>query len=368
MSNEPARRATLEDFGFSSSVVEMLLTVLARAVPASDPPWQRAHLGNEIFVPDWIAAVEEARRHGAVPALRRMLFEMNFPVAAGVSQTPLYQELALAGGKDVSALLHCLPEGPPWENEPGFRFFLHESGIGLIPVLLPGSRADFLTLVRAIVHQGEPVDIPASTGSMFINGYRNRRRYLMVRHALASGVLQAEWRDPQLWRDKFIIVSSGPYSGVPAAALGYVEKEWPAVSLRIRVAHESTHYVARRLFPRLKFSLQDELIADFAGLMQATGSFAARTFLTFMGLEHFPSYRPGGRFENYQKELRVSPESFLAVGRLLVEAARHLEAGVAGWSPARWESQQVLLVAMLTAASLEDIAAGNCQAIFQEAA
>ena len=368
MSHEPERRSILQDYGFSQTVVEMLLTVLARDVPAHDPPWERAHLGNEIFVLDWIAAVDEARRLGALGALRRILFELNFPIETGISRTPLYQELALAGGKDVSAVQHRLPDGPSWENEGGFRFFLHESGIGLIPVLLPGARADFLTLIRAIVHQGEPRDIPPSAGSMFINGYRNRRRYLLVRHALASGVLQPEWRDPQLWRDKFIIVSDGPYSGVSHETAGYHEGEWAKVSLRIRIEHESTHYVARRLFPRLKFGLQDELIADFSGLMQATGQFSATTFLTFMGLEHFPAYRPGGRFENYQKELRVSPESFLAVGWLLCEAARHLEAGVAGWPLGRWELQKVRLVALLTRSSLEEMAAGNCQSFFQDPA
>lgn len=210
MNSEPVRRELLQAFGFSHAMVEILLAVLHRDVPASDPPWERAHLGNEIFVPDWIAAVEEAQHHGVLESLSKVIFELNFPIAEGISQTPLYQELALAGGQDVAGMQHRLPAGPAWENPAGLRCFLHESGIGLIPVLVAGGRADFLILIQAIVHQGEPRPIPASAGSMFINGYPNRRRYLQVRRALSDGVLQPEWRDPQLWRDKFIIVSPGP--------------------------------------------------------------------------------------------------------------------------------------------------------------
>ena len=366
MSIEPTRRAILQGFGFAPAVIEMLLAVLCRKVPDASPPWERAHLGNEIFVPDWINAVDEARCHGVLESLRKILFELNFPIAKGIGGTPLYQELATSGSTDINAVQHRLPEGPVWENAAGFRFFLHESGIGLIPVLLPGGRGDFLTLIRAIIHQGEPHDIPASTGSMFVNGYRNRRRYLMVRHAMASGVLQPEWRDPQLWRDKFIIVSAGPYSGVGHQTFGYSEKEWAEVSLRIRIEHESTHYVARRLFPQLKFGLQDELIADFAGIVQATGKFTANMFLTFMGLENFPAYRAGGRFENYQKELQVSGESLSAVEKLLVESAGHLESAVSGWTEAHWETQKIRLIALLTRSSLEEIAAGRCHHFFEK--
>lgn len=146
--------------------------------------------------------------------------------------------------------------------------------------------------------------------------------------------------------------------------MGYEDSVWREVSLRIRIEHESTHYVARRLFPRLKFGLQDELIADFTGMMQATGKFSADLFLTFMGLEKYPAYRPGGRFENYQKELRLSPESFLAVGQLMVEAAKQLEQYTAGWSQVHWESQKIRLVALLTKTSLEAIASGKCDSIF----
>jgi Family of unknown function (DUF7005) len=354
------RRKILESFGFSRPTNEILLTVLQREVPAALPATDRSLLGAEIFVPDWIAATAMAKRSGAVPALQTAIFELNFPIAEGTSTTPLYQELALAGGRSLDDVRDRIPaNGPPWEAPEKMRLFLHDTGAGMIPIVLAGGRADFVTLVQAIIHHNEPKPVPASMGSVFINGYPNRRRYLQVRSALADGVLAPEMRDPQLWKDKLIIISPGPYSGVMAETVGFSADGWREISIGIRVDHECTHYLARRLFPRLKFGLQDELIADFVGLMAATGRFSAQTFLTFMGLERFPDYRAGGRFENYQTELRVSTDAFQAVGRLLVEAARLLEAAVADWAPARWDSEKVPIIAALTHSSLEELAAGE---------
>ncbi|MGI8604512.1 MAG: DUF7005 family protein [Verrucomicrobiales bacterium] len=358
--NLTRRRSILESFGFSRAAIEILLTVLQRDVPAVRPAVERSLLGAEIFIPEWIEVVVKAGKEGALEALREIIFELNFPIAEGTSATPAYQELALAGGRNLADVRDRLPpEGPQWEKPAAMRLSLHDSGGGLIPVLQTGSRADFETLVRAIIHHNEPKPVPASMGSVFINGYPNRRRYLLVRKALAEGVLPAEKRDPQLWRDKFIIISTGPYSGVDAESLGLTVEKWRDLSVAIRIDHECTHYLARRLFPRLKFGLQDELVADFAGLMSATGLFPAQMFLTFMGLENFPDYRTGGRFENYQKELGVSSDAFHAVGRLLVEASRHLERSFADWSAARWDSDRGTVIAALTHASLEELAAGQ---------
>ena len=360
MTSESDRRHVLESFGFSRPTCEMLLTVLHRDVPALLPPIDRAMLGSEIFVPDWMTVAESSRERGVLPALGEVVFELNFPIVEGTSATPLYQELALAGGKSLDDVRDRLPgDGPKWEHPGDLKLFMHDTGAGLIPIVLTGGRADFVTLIQAIIHHNEPKPVPASMGSVFINGYPNRRRYVQVRRGLAAGVLAAEMRDPQLWRDKFIVISPGPYSGVPAEKIGFASEGWRDISIGIRVDHECTHYLARRLFPRLKFGLQDELIADFVGLMSAIGRFSANVFLNFMGLENFPDYRKGGRFENYQKELQVSPEAFQAVGRLLVEGARRLEEQFAGWSPARWDSEKVRVVAALTHASIEELAAGR---------
>lgn len=355
-----SRRQLLERLGFSHATNELLLTLLHREVPEVMPAADRSLLGSEIFVPDWLEVARRAQEEGALAALREVIFELNFPIEPGVSGSAVYRELALAGGKGMADVSGGLPgEGPRWERPQEMKVFLHDTGGGLLPIIVTGCREDFVTLVQAIIHHNEPKPVPASMGSVFINGYPNRRRYLQVRQALSAGVLRPEMRDPQLWRDRFVIISPGPYSGVEAATLGLDEERWREISVAIRIDHECAHYLARRLFPRLKFGLQDELVADFVGLMSAVGRFEARTFNTFMGLEGYPDYRAGGRFENYQRELQVSGEAFAAVGRLLVEAGRHLEEAARDWDGTRWEKDKVRAIAALTQASLEHLASGG---------
>ncbi len=362
------RRALLASFGFSTSLVDRLLPALARELPPLCPDPAQVSLGNELFVPDWIGACVAAHQKGSVPALQDVIFELNFPIAGGISGSAEYQNLALAGSQslaDVRGRINLT--GPAWEAPDALRLFMHDTGAGLLPVVHAAARADFVTLVRAIVHKNEPAAIPGSMGSSFINGYNNRSRYLRVREALACGALTAEMRNPQLWKDKLLLLTSGPYSGVSAARMALDHAVWIDRSTAIRLDHESCHYAIRRLFPRLKFGLQDELVADFAGLFGATGSFRAADFLLFMGLEDFPTYRPGGRFENYHKELTADPEAASAVARLLVDAARNLETFFTGWDLLRYDVARLRLLATLTHLPLEALAAPSAPGVLAAA-
>ncbi|RYD33640.1 MAG: hypothetical protein EOP86_12930 [Verrucomicrobiaceae bacterium] len=354
---QTGRSATLQRFGFTPETVDQVLRALGRELPEVCPEPSQLSLGNEIFVPDWIGCCLEASRRSPVEALREMLFELNFPIAAGISGTPEYQSLALAGSSGLEDVRSTLPpQGPAWSEPDKIRVFMHDSGAGLLPVIHAASHADFVILLQAIVHRNEPVPVPLSTGSSFINGYSNRGRYLRIREALALGVLAPEARNPQLWKDKILLLASGPYSGVPASALGLDPEKWLERSTRLRIHHEACHYLNRRLFPKLKFGLQDELIADFAGLMEATGGFKAAEFLLFMGLERFPDYRAGGRLENYPRELGGNAEVTHAVARLLVEAAANLERFFSSWDPIRYVIGKLRVLALLTWLPLEILA------------
>lgn len=351
------RLAILQQFGFSAETCNRLLTGLSREMPAVCPDPAQTPLGNELFVPGWIACCIDAHRRGAAAALRDMLFELNFPIAAGIGGTPQYQNLALAGSLSLEDVRKDLSvDGPVWTAPEKIRVFMHDCGAGLLPVIHTGTHADFVILLQAIVHRNEPAPVPSSMGSSFINGYCNRGRYLRIREALALGVLAPEARNPQLWKDKLLLLTSGPYSGVAASAFGLNNAAWIERSTALRIHHEACHYINRRLFPKLKFGLQDELIADFAGLMETTGSFRAADFLLFMGLENFPEYRSGGRLENYPRELGGSTEAAQAVRLMLVEAARHLEAFFKSWDSVRYLINKLRVLATLTWLPLEALA------------
>jgi len=96
---------------------------------------------------------------------------------------------------------------------------------------------------------------------------------------VGDGVLRDRSRK-ELYQDRFIILSSGPYSGVAAAEMGVPEDEWRRISLTIRLEHECAHYLTRQILGSMRNSLLDELIADFAGIVAATDRYRADWFLS----------------------------------------------------------------------------------------
>jgi hypothetical protein len=164
----------------------------------------------------------------------------------------------------------------------------------------------------------------------------------------------------ELYQDRFILLSDGPYSAVPAADLGLEEAEWRAISLALRRDHECTHYLTRRLFGSMRNNLLDELIADYTGMVGAAGRFRASWFLRFVGLEDFPRYRPGGRLDLYRGKPPLSDGAFRVLQALVKRAAEGLERFDAGLPPGpRGPEETALLIAALASLRLEDLAAGD---------
>jgi hypothetical protein len=135
------------------------------------------------------------------------------------------------------------------------------------------------------------------------------------------------------------------------------QEVWTQVSRQIRIEHEGCHYLVRRHFPRMAFGLQDELIADMAGLMAAVGNFQAGHFLRFMGIDDSGAALPSGRFAHYQVPLSAHEEARKIVGKLLVAAARNLEEWLKPWEMAQWMKWRHLVIPALTWMSLEEMAA-----------
>ena len=81
-----------------------------------------------------------------------------------------------------------------------------------------------------------------------------------------------------------MVLSSKPYSNVPAEELGLETGEWLEKSLYIRREHECTHYYTKLRYDQANNMLHDELMADFIGLYESFGFFRAEWFLRFMGI------------------------------------------------------------------------------------
>ncbi len=93
-------------------------------------------------------------------------------------------------------------------------------------------RADFVSLVQSLARRNEPEAIPVSMGACIVAGYNNWDRVARLRERFERGEPVAEgasdWSEAfravrerkEMYQDRFVLLSSGPYSGVPAAELG----------------------------------------------------------------------------------------------------------------------------------------------------
>lgn len=294
---------------------------------------------DEPFVSIWEGWAHEAKTRGAWAVLRERLPQLAFPVREGTSSTDAYRAATLQGTpvEDLSEATGLEPPRPA-----SIELAIHPSPAGRIPVLTIRDRETFVRVLQALVKRNEPVPIPDAQGAVMVSGYNDWER--IRDHRRRWEALDPDAREHPTWReafsalvphkdryqDRFLILSDGPYSAVPAAELGLEEDRWRDLSLKIRRDHECAHYFTRRLFDSMENHLLDEVLADWAGLTAATGSYRADWFLRFLGIEtvgdgHSPTLRPDGRLEIYRGDPPLPDEDFAELMKLAVRIARGLE-------------------------------------------
>jgi hypothetical protein len=328
-------------------------------------------LPDEPFAADWERYADLAVSSNAFQILRDCLVQLRFPISEGISQSEPYLAATRRGAippDSATGLSLMHPER--------LQIMLHPTLAGRIPVILASGREDFVALVRALTKRNEPVAIPDSMGACVVAGYNNWDR---VRQLRRDWELQfpevpddAAWRtefqrlipSKSLYQDRFLILSDGPYSAIPAEALGLTDAEWRRASLIVRREHECAHYFTRRVFSSMRNNLIDELIADYMGTVASQGSFRADWFLRFVGLENFPEYRTGGRLENYRGDPPLSDGAFVVLQRLVKKAADSVgEFDLAHRDLLRQPEAQPQVIMTFTEFTLEELASGDAVAL-----
>lgn len=279
--------------------------------------------------------VAEANSSGAAAALSRRFPQLRFPIAAGASQAPEYRAATRRGEFDrgTPRVALALAESPA-----ELELSLHESPAGPVPVLVARRRADFVALVRAFTCRNEPEPVPDSMGACLIKGladWERVDRYRADWERARGGPASAEqWAAEmavlagrkELWQDRLILLSTGPYSAVPAEELGLADEVWCERSVTLRLAHECFHYLTLRLAGRMRSNLLDELIADYAGLLEAFDAYRDDLARRFLGVDRLPELRPGGRLAVYRGDPPLSDRALECVARLAAQASRRLAA------------------------------------------
>ena len=336
---------------------------------------------SEPHLETWQQYCNLAQIEGTFPVLARRLVQLQFPIKEGMSDVKNYQAatkrgVTTEGMSEASGLTLIQPDQ--------VQLFLHETLVGLIPVILVSDRQDFVTLIQALTKKNEPSPVPESMGACIVGGYNNWDRINEYRSKWSdqwssqqsAPPSESDWQTEfkkiipkkPLYQDRFIILSKSFYSNVSPSTLGLEQIEWLNLSHLIRLEHECTHYCTRRLLNSMRNNLVDELIADYRGIMAATGTFHAQWFLTFMGLENFPIYREGGRLENYRGNPPLSDSAYQIVQKLIKTAAENLEKFVQQTSDKlnygdikglQQNDQKLLLLIALTYLTLEELASSN---------
>ena len=354
-----ARR--LAALGASAAEIDELLAYNDNAFDLSAlEPGMTLPLPDEPFVAVWEAWAEEARERGAFAVLREKLPQLRFPIRAGISETEAYRAATRKGVPPEEAT------GLELEHPERVELVIYQSPAGRIPLLIARGRAEFVALLQALARRNEPWPVPDAQGALMVSGYNNWERIRELRKRWES--LPAEERETSSWsdefaritpqkelyQDRFILLSDGPYSAVPAADLGLDEARWRELSLVIRRDHECAHYFTRRLFGSMRNNLLDELIADDAGMVAAVGRFRADWFLRFLGLAP-GGYRPGGRLEIYRGDPPLSDGAFQVLQALIARAAGNLERFDYGREGSRGVVERALRIAVLASLRLEEL-------------
>ncbi len=361
------RRRVLVAAGAEGRVIEELLAYNRNAIDQRGFPELPAFpLGDEPHLEAWRSYAADASQIGAWEALRERFPQLRFPIAAGMSENPDYRVATRKGVSPAVGPASGLVAADPG----GCELILHRAIAGTVPIIAVAERADFVSLVRAFCYRNEPRPVPDSMGACIVAGLNNwdrihayRRRWEAdepVAHDEAAWT--AEFArlvtHKELYQDRFIILSRGPYSNVAGGDVRIAEDDWLRRSFVIRREHECTHYFTLRVFAALQNNLLEELIADFVGLVAAFGTFRADLELRFLGLEAFPAFRAGGRLGNYRGNPPLSDEAFGVLTRLAYAGVRNLEAlGAARLSASPAPEALAALVCALTSLSMEELAA-----------
>lgn len=325
-------------------------------------------LPDELHVATWERYRKEAETKGVFPILQSQLIQLQFPIEAGISNTEAYQAATRRGIPAAAA-------GFSLEQPDALKLIIHQTPAGKIPLLYTESRQDFICLVQSLSRKNEPVPIPDSMGAQIVSGYNNWGRIREYRSQWEKVNPGSSWEEEfrrliprkELYQDTFIILSNNEYSGIPASQLGLEPSEWRRLSLIIRREHECAHYLTRRLFGSMRNNMFDELIADYAGIVEAFGRYRADISLRFIGLENFPQSRPGGRIENYRGNPPLSDGAFDLLKRLVVKAAHNLESFEAERLKIQSDHSCLRMITALTRLTMEELGSDAGVGLLQEA-
>ena len=357
------REQLLQTLGVESSALRReLLTYTERTLELDPGNTPSLPLDDEPHVAAWREYSDACASGDTIRVLASRLVQLNFPVQAGVSHSEAYRAATRRGVWPSPLERRIL------ETTGAVYLEIHATPAGHVPVITAAARPDFERLLQTLAHRNEPWPVPAAMGACMIQGLNNWDR--IARHRARwqarrdrGDDVPADWsselkrltRHKELYQDRLIVLSRGPYSGVPAEELELEDDVWLDRSLVIRREHECTHYFTLRVLGSMRNHLLDELVADYVGLQAAFGSYRAAIAQRFLGIDG-PA-RADGRIHHYRGEL--SDEAFEALGRIVRRATEEMESWSSARSSSGGDGEVADAILHLSKLTVEEIAGGD---------
>ncbi|WP_130129446.1 hypothetical protein [Synechococcus sp. WH 8101] len=233
--------------------------------------------------------------------LQSGLPQLLLPQQSGISSSDLYKALVLRGESVDQALIAGVDAPPHWHDPEALRFWIAPHPCGAMPVVQTPSWADFVLLVRALAHRGEPAKLVDGVHAQAVSGL------------IHWGLIRAFGRQS---RARLIVLHDAPYGSVQASDVpgDLTEAEWLQASSNLRLEHELTHLATKRLLSQMRINLLDELIADCMGMVAALGRFHAELFGRCLATES-----ASGRWTTYTNALSET-DARLALDLVMLRA------------------------------------------------
>ncbi|MGH1518483.1 DUF7005 family protein [Chryseobacterium sp. JK1] len=289
--------------------------------------------------------------------------QLYFPVQTEINKTESYINAVLKGKKSYENLHKNLQ----LNDKDGITIKVYDSVAGAIPIVSINDCEDFSTFVQCFLHKNNPEPIPQSMGAFLANGINNWARIHDLKEKWIRNNPFGNWNTefsqnilphPGMYKDKIIVLSTKPYSNVPADKLGLSDHEWRAYSYTIRLEHECTHLYTLKKYGKASNNLHDELIADYIGICKAFGEYNKEWMLAFMGLENYPQYRKGARLENYLNN-QVSEENFQDITYIIKNAIEAIAYFDSELGIIQSDRDQMVRIETLCETDIIDIASGR---------
>lgn len=224
----------------------------------------------------------------------------------GASQSEVYRGIVRRGESFSGDLAHfsCSDED---------SLTVEETPAGKVEVVFLKNREDFECFYRIMAAKCEPVPILRTVGAAYIGGINDWSKihahiaeYEKNGGTDSAGEFARFTAEKSNYKTSIILLSDGFYSNLSSENTPFSEERWLKISLEIRKYHELTHFVCRSFFPTKINAIWDEILADFYGLLCATGSYNSELALKFLGING--GKYTGGRLERYVENSPITEE------------------------------------------------------------